>query len=599
VKVTHNVLGTTPRFGLYDNSAVVQDDFNEGNISGGRITARFFPNDDWTVTTGVVYQKTESDGRPEMDQTLGDLKVVRFRPDKEYDNQDWTQYALTIEGDVGFAEFVSATSYFTRDWEYTQDTTSYASYFGTFCYGGSYDAAGYWQPYVGGYSKYCFQPAGVGNYYNDPIGYLKNTQKNTKFAQEFRLSAQGEKLDWVAGVFYEKSTEDWDFTTITDGYSQSQAIDNYAAGRLLWSGYPIPSVYNNDDVWWNSFDRSDFEQKAIFGEATFHVNDKVDVTVGGRYFERTMEKTYWVEQPSGNIGSDGILHPSSDDTDFVPKFTVKYAVNDDVMVYGLYSEGFRPGGTNRGRGLPFHPPAFAADSLDNVEFGVKSVLADGRVRLNATFFDMSWNDYQLEVVDPSNIKCDADNALPEPNCGQPWQKVVANVGNASSQGLEIQMDAAFNENLTWGVNATWLDAVLDQDVEFSPGNFVPKGTRLPLSPEFKASAYATYEWPVDWFGGSNAYVRLQWSHVGDMFNQVEPLGLPAPQFVQPSYEISDLKFGITGEDWTVQLFVNNLTDERAVLFDNPYDFDYFFGHGKQTVNRPREIGIRYSKSFSD
>ena len=83
-------------------------------------------------------------------------------------------------------------------------------------------------------------------------------------------------------------------------------------------------------------------------------------------------------------------------------------------------------------------------------------LAEGRVRLNLTYFDMSWTDYQLEVVDPSNQRCGSPTAPPEPYCNQTWQKVVANVGNASSRGVEASLDAAATENLTVGFNATWM-----------------------------------------------------------------------------------------------------------------------------------------------
>ncbi|MCW8873537.1 MAG: TonB-dependent receptor, partial [Xanthomonadales bacterium] len=253
------VRGTTPRFDLYTNDDAVQDDFNEVNTYGGRISAKWFLNDKWTMTAGIVYQNTESDGRSEHDPDYaGDLKLVRFLPQFEYDRQDWTQYALTFEGDMGFADFVSATSYFTRDWEYTQDTSvGYTSYFGTFCAYFYYD----FSPY----SRYCFQPAGVGNYYNDPIGYLKNTQKNWKFSQEFRLFHKGETVDWVAGFFYEKSHEDWIFDTFAQGYDQSKSMDNYLAGRLIGRGNPIPAQLPGD-AWWRSVDDTDWEQWALFGE---------------------------------------------------------------------------------------------------------------------------------------------------------------------------------------------------------------------------------------------------------------------------------------------------------------------------------------------
>jgi outer membrane receptor protein involved in Fe transport len=592
------VQGTSVPYGLYDNSDVVQDDFNEVDYTGGRISARWFINDNWTMTAGIIYQKTESDGRNEHDPAFaGDLAVVRLNPDFEYDRQDWTQYALTFEGDLGFADFVSATSYFTRDWEYTQDTSvGYAAYFGTFCY----------IPYPGynwiAYTRYCFFSNDLrdndylGVYYNDMRGYLRNDAKNWKFSQEFRMFHQGDTIDWVAGFFYEKSHEEWVFDTFADGYDQSRSFQNYLDGNLAWRGNPIPTGLSGDQ-WWRSADDTDWEQYAVFGELTWHLTDSIDVTAGYRWFKRTMDKIYYVELPANNITDEGISTPSSNEKDGVPKFSVSWNITDDNMIYGLYSEGFRPGGTNRGRGQPFFPQQYDSDKLENIEFGTKNTLFNGRMRLNLTYFDMSWNDYQLEVVDPASRPCGNENAPPEPLCGQPWQKVVANVGNASSKGVEMQWDWQASDMLTIGANATWLDAKVNQDV---PDLGVPAGSRLPLSPEFKGSAYAQLDWPVDWFGANSAWLRLQWSYTGDMLNQVEALTLddgPSPQIKQPSYDIGDLRFGVDATNWSMQLYVNNLTDERAVLFANPYEFDYFFGRSRVTVNRPREIGIRWIQRF--
>jgi hypothetical protein len=299
-----NVYGTTPRFDVFDNAGAEKDNFNDVETMGGRVAVRWLANDAWAVTGSVVYQDTKSNGRPERDPTLGrDLAVVRFFPDKEYDDQDWTQFALTVEGDLGFADFVSATSYFERDWTYAQDTSvGYASYFGTFCYSGAvYDFSQY--------SKYCFQPSGVGNYYNDPVGYLENIQHNSKFSQEFRLSSQGDRFDWVAGLFYEESSEDWDFYSYTDGYGNSKSYDNFLAGNG-WNQPNIPAF--RTDTWWHSSDRTDWTQYAVFGEDTWHINDRWDASFGARCFDRSMDKAYFVENPGGLLAPPGVTMPTSD-----------------------------------------------------------------------------------------------------------------------------------------------------------------------------------------------------------------------------------------------------------------------------------------------
>ncbi len=584
-----NVNGDSVPYGIFNNAGQERENFNYVEYNGGRISARWFMNDDWTVTGGLVYQSTYSNGRPERDPTLDqDLAVSRFYIDNEWDDQDWTQYNLTFEGDLGFADFVSATSYFTRDWTYRQDSQTYAAYFGTFCYDGYYVA-------YSNYSPYCFQPNGVGNYYNDPIGFVQNVQKDTRFNQEFRLSGVGERFDWVAGVFYEHAEQDWVFDTFTDGYNDSKSYANWLAGRVG----PIPTR-DPEGAWWRSADSTDWTQYAIFGELTWHIADKWDATFGARWFDRETDRTYFVENPRFNLTPDGILELPASESDWVPKVSLSYQATDNMMFYALYSEGFRPGGVNRARTQDtVFPQEYEADYLDNYEIGTKMTLADGRIRLTATYFDMHWKDYQLEVIDPSNRPCGAPNAPPPPTCGQPFQVVVGNVGDATSSGIEVQFDAVVTNNFTTGFNFTWLDATLDDGFDF--GEPVPAGSRLPLVPELEASAYAQYDWDLDMFNGlvSGFYARLQWSYTGDRFNQVEPFpeDSPTPQFLMPSYNIGDLKTGFTGDGWSLMLFVNNITDERAILFDNPFELDYFFGKGRQTINRPREFGIRYRRDW--
>ena len=582
-----NVLGTTPQYELFTNEDVLKKNFNDVKYTGGRIAARWFMNEDWTMTAGIIYQKSDSDGRSEHDPAYaGDLNVVRFKPEFEFDRQDWTQYALTFEGDLGFADFVSATSYFDRTWTYAQDTSVgyLASYF-TWCY--SYYA--YSTVYT---SVYCFQPAGQSSYYNDPIGYLTNQTRNNKFTQEFRMVHQGETIDWVAGLYYEDTDEEWDFFTYADGYEQSQSWANLLAGR---TDFPIPTE-SADNAWWYSGDRTNWKQWAVFGEMTWHITDQWDLTAGARWFDRKMDKFYVVEQPNNTTPDTQEI--SGKDNDWVPKVSLSYQINDNSMIYGLYSKGFRPGAANRTRGVPFFPVTYDPDFLKNWEFGTKNTFANGRVRLNATYFNMKWENYQIELVDPSFIKCGTPTAKPEPNCSQPWQKVIANIGNASSQGVEVQFDWAATEHFTLGANAAWLDAKLDEDVLVTIE--VPKGSRLPLSPKFKGAMYAQYDWPVDWFSANNAWIRLQWSYTGSMYNQLEPLSVEdsfTPQIKQPSYDIGDLRFGIDSDNWSMQLYINNLTDERAVLFANPYEFDYAWGRSRITVNRPRQFGIRWIQRF--
>ena len=441
--------GKCPVGGPQFNTDAAKDDWNETTVTGGRVSAKWFISDDWSATLGITTQSVDSDAENTYDPTIGDLELIAFNPDTFED--DWSQYSLTIEGNLtDNLSFTSATAYFTRDSKYTQDTTEYAAYFGSFCY-----------YFTATYNIYCFQPAGAYYWYNDPVGFLVNDQENTNLTQEFRLAYTGERIDWVAGAFYEDRSEEWDFNTDVEGYRDSQAFSNWTRP---YSEFLRPSYYFNNyscgayagpvgyyyciadgwgvpasptDTWWFSADDTDWETLAIFGEATFHITDKFSVTAGARWFEVEQSKQYYVDNPGGrrtiaipNLSGDapgrkGCLIPDgpcnpndtdnpndvgvnfidSKDDDIAIKVALQYDINEDVMIYGLYSEGFRAGGVNRNRGAPKLPQAYGADFLENYEVGLKGSFANGRMNVSATFFFQDWVDYQLEVVDPSNVPC--------------------------------------------------------------------------------------------------------------------------------------------------------------------------------------------------
>ncbi len=621
-----NVLGQTPisdnaQYGLANpyaqsasgpqfNTDAVADNWNEYSIKGGRISAKWFINEEWSATVMGNFQSMDSEGENTYDPTVGDLQIIAFSPDTRTD--DWQQYALTLEGDLGFANFTSATSYFTRDSFYQQDTTSYAAYFGTFCYYGTVS-----------YNIYCFQPAGAYYVYNDPIGFLTNDQKNTSITQEFRLSGGSDRFNWVAGIFYEERSEDWDFYTYTTndgGYRNSQGFSNWVN---VWDVPATPT-----DAWWYSADRTDWTSSAVFGEGTFDVTDNFSVTAGIRWFEVEQEKTYFVELPAGrrtpalpdlngdgvdkhaclisdapcgdvtdNPNDIGITSPNSKDDDTAVKFSVQYRFNDDNNIYALFSEGFRPGGTNRNRGAPKLPGQYLPDFLSNYEIGARLTFADGRAKANLTHFRQQWDDYQLEVVDPSNVPCNID---PTPPCGQPWQKGIFNAGDAESNGTELHLEAAATDNFVIRANMTWLDATVKSEVPLVPG--IQPGDRLPFAPEFKGSLYGQVNWETSFFGSQESYLQGTLTHTGSSLNQVQDipeavLGSNAPQMTMESYETIAVKYGVVGDDWEFNVFVNNLADERGQLYHDVTDFEPFWGRQRVSVIRPREFGVRFYKSW--
>ena len=219
---------------------------------------------------------------------------------------------------------------------------------------------------------------------------------------------------------------------------------------------------------------------------------------------------------------------------------------------------------------------------------------DGRFRLNITYFSMDWTDYQIELVDPSNIPCSWPTSPPAPMCGEPWQKVVTNLGDATSDGVILEVLALANDSTEVGVNAQFVKAETATDLTNPDGSVdAPKGSRLPQTPEFKSNLWIEKTMPVSIFGANEAFFRGSVSYTGDSVSAVQP----GWSYDQDSYTIVDMKYGILGDDWQLDFFVNNLTDTRADIAVNDWYFDFYFGGARQYTNRPREIGVRFTKSW--
>jgi len=632
------------QFGTLDNAASVDKNWNEDEVMGGRVHLRWEMNEDWAATASYHYQKADAGADAVMDPFVGDLEIVRFHDD--WREEEFSMGSLKIEGDMGSAQLVAAVSYYDREIVYVGDATTYVHYWAAnYChdyahtyYGPSYFPYYWTNPATGNISWWPMYCAGE-TVDADYLSAYYEPAREDKLTAEIRLQGGGDTFEWIVGGYYEESTDWWldPFHTPTPGgrVRDPIAASTYSdsAARQFQEWY-YGEDFSNATSNWSAGQTADWEQTAIFGETTWHINDNWDLTVGGRYFDRSSDSAYWANSPGRLFHDEGYYFSDieyreandgrppvrkGEETKFIPKVAVSYKPGDDNMIYALYTEGVRQGGVNRGRGEPFFPINYDSDLMKNHEVGYRSSFADGRGRLNLSLYHMAWEEYQLQLLDPSFVGCiDPDTGEVDPRlsipgvCGQPWQTVLANLGEAHITGFNVSVDYAPNENWVLGLNYEKMEAETDSAHHLDDDDIVDlvKGMRLPLTPDYKAAAWAEYHRPTSLLGADDFFVRLQWSFTGDSLSRLEPLSLdtPTPQHVNPGYNIGDIRVGLVGDDWQVDVFVNNLTDERAV-------YQYSSGppimwqaaqlaegrahHQNAYVNRPREFGVRYMKRWGD
>lgn len=622
-------------FGTLDNAASVEENWNEDEVMGGRLHLLWEMNDRWSATLSYHHQESDAGAGNEYDPFVGDLQVVMFTD--EWREEEFDLYSLKVEGDLGFAQLIGAVSYWEREAFSVSDTTNYVMYWAArYCqtyesdpadlpyYFANPDGSGvvWWGPY-------CLGPEVDSDFIST---YLIPT-KDDKLTVEVRLQGGGDTLEWLIGGYYEDSFDSFDeqFAMPTNGGKVQSSDESLYADSisLQWHEFYYGGDYTGTTNAWDSSQDRDWTQKAIFGEATWNINDDWSVTLGARYFERETKSRYWLNRPGDLLPSVGRFEATDEDlafrlanngepselvgdeSQFVPKVSLAYHVNDDTMVYALYTEGVRQGGLNRVRGEPKFGNSFDSDIMANHELGYRSTFANGRGRLNLTAYHMAWEDYQLRALDPSFVVCPSGdtNEKIAGVCGQPWQTLIQNLGEAHITGFNIMLDYAPNEKWVLGMNYEIMEAETDtnHDLDDSGEFDITKGLRLPITPAYKASAWAEYNQPTTWFGAEELFVRLQWSFTGDSVNtlQFRDENTANPQFTNPAYNIGDLRVGIIGEDWQVDLFVNNVTDTRGTYNDSPSPGDYGSGsiaegraHSRALfTNRPRELGVRFMKRW--
>jgi outer membrane receptor protein involved in Fe transport len=576
-----NILSESPG-GTFTNAEFVDEDVNSSTNSGARIALRSVFDDNWTVDASAIWQKKELDGFGDADiadqfyagRNIGDLEQVRFGTDRWDD--DWYQLALTAEGSLGFADLMVTGSFFSRETTYEADATSYQFAFNQLA--DYYDQA-----------KYDFG--------GDPQAFGFNNEKEDRWTFEARLSTPADSSSrWsgIVGLFYNREEGHTIFYSGNRQFDTSPAFAylNYLA-YYYDPSFPVPAPPSGGN-WFTGVYDSTIEQTALFGEVGFEVTDNFNITVGGRFFDIELDRTL----------KQGALFPlgtepdcavdlcfadaigTSSESDFVPKLTLDYHFNDDTMVYGTYSEGFRRGGANAARassifgpGNPFH--AYTSDTMTNYEVGIKTTLADGRFRLNATAYHMVWEGIQLQASDP-NI----------------FTLGIVNFPEAELDGIEAHLSWLPAEG--WDLSATlgWNEAEISKDATLFEGSNNPTsvsaGTRLPIMPDWKGSFSVQYSLPSEMLGGT-PFVRLDHTYNGEATSSLE--GIQSVIFINPvrtldSYNITDLRFGIDATGWSAAFFVDNVFDERAEQF-----FNDRWAQTRLSINRPLSYGITYRKYF--
>ncbi|MGH8173875.1 MAG: TonB-dependent receptor, partial [Rhodanobacteraceae bacterium] len=559
-----NVYGTRtyPSSGITQNNADrAKDNYNEANTEGARAALKIDLNENWSITPMIIGQNMNSDGISAFDPGVGDLDVTHFYPENFDDH--WVQAALTVQGKIGNFDLTYAFAHLNRDDDYNQDYSDYS----------------FWYDTLYGYGSYIHDDAG--NLIN-PAQHIIGSDEYRKTSNEVRLSSPREdRFRFVVGLFDEQQTHD---------INQQYKIDGL--GSDLWvTGWA-------DTLWLTQQARED-NDSAIFGEMNYDFTEALTGTLGARYFRTDDSLKGFFGFGTGYSSTTGEaaclndipyrgapctnLDKSTDESGTLYRGNLSYKFGDGKMIYGTFSQGFRPGGINRKGTLP----PYKADYLDNYEFGWKTEWLDHHLLWNGAVFQENWKDFQFAIL--------GQNGLTE----------IKNANQARIRGLETNIVWAVNYNFMLSSGIAWYKSELTENFcgfTDEGGNPVtvctdpqaPKGTELPLTAEVKGNLTARYSFDMH---GLETYVQAAALFEGRRSSDLRVYENSITGDM-PGYGTLDLSAGFKKDLWSYDVFLKNAFDNRGQVARYAECATAVCGAQTYVVPvQPRMFGVRVTRDF--
>jgi outer membrane receptor protein involved in Fe transport len=256
------------------------------------------------------------------------------------------------------------------------------------------------------------------------------------------------------------------------------------------------------------------------------------------------------------------------------------------------------------------PAVATTDELENIELGIKSELFNNTLRLNASIYSTEITDLQVARFDPSNVA---------------FLVFLENVGDAETRGVDIDFMWAATSRLTLSGAASFLDTELTRINPQLQGVSVPKGSELPLAPSFSGNIRVRYDFDImkgnAWVNASLVYrgesvtgivgsaefmtdthelaygndpgVDIQ--NEGGTFGTVATSDGSVPsnsRYVNEAATTLNIGLGYARDDWTAEVYVNNVTSEEGYVVQTAGKFT-----PESSMMRPRTLGLRFGYSF--
>jgi iron complex outermembrane receptor protein len=355
------------------------------------------------------------------------------------------------------------------------------------------------------------------------------------WSQELQINGRSARADWVGGLYY------YDAAVRTGGKGEATVL----AGPVPLGGQETKT-----------------KTYAAFLDATVPITDRLSALGGVRYSRDDKRLALYA--------ASGAQTDEASDTfaSTTGRAGLRMQWTPDLMGYATVSLGFRAGGfTYTGVGYDRFDPERAT----SVELGVRSDLAERRVRVNPTIFYTRWRDIQVQIAKPTD---------------QGVFLTLQNAARATSYGAELETEAAVTDRFRLYGSLAYLHLRYD-DTGGALG--ITKDSQFQRAPRFTYALGARYDQPV---GAARLSGTLNWSWQDDQKSTAQD----SDALRLPSYGLLNarLEFVDPSGRWTLAVFGTNLTDKSYFVGGANYGAN--IGTAHYDLGRPREYGasVRYA-----
>lgn len=517
--------------GFIDNVVTGENNVNSEETEGGRIAARFTPSSTTTIDALAYYQHSRHAARSVYAEEAGYLNTT-VAVNEPYVDSNFVA-SLTVNQEFEPFDVSLVGSYRRKSLDYLIETGTFVSFVAP-------------------------------NFRALPLGTISNEANQQDYSGEIRLSSNASSpVQWTVGAYYENKRNNFGQDLTVAGVDAAGGFNSTAFGA-------------NRDQLFASDIRLRERQIAIFGEVTVPLVEGLNATVGGRYFDARQRSTVDFAGifADPNIGLFGF---TNSENGFNPKFNLSYDFSDDHMVYFQAARGFRLGGTNEpvpantcaadlaARGLSAAPDSYKSDSLWNYEVGAKTAWLDRALTVNVSAYRVDWRNPQVTA---------------QLGCGF---NVFVNAGGLRITGSEVETIIRPAPGLTIRGGLGYTDSKLTENLAFVNGR---AGDHAPFVPKWTMSGSIDYTHTLSEGVEGFAFVSFQSNDVRNTrFNPAL-----AANSRLPAYDIVNARVGVNAERWSLEAFVENLTNSRGRTNRNFYPFSLTAMTQIEVVT-PRTVGL--------